>query len=1099
MKPLTLTLSAFGPYAHQVTIPLSDLGDSGLYLICGDTGSGKTTIFDAIVFALYGAPSGDDRSTSSLRSDFADPSTPTFVELVFGYQNNRYTIKRNPAYLRPKKRGSGFTEEDPAAELTLHDGTVITGPTQVNAYIQDLLGLSRNQFMQIVMIAQGEFRRLLTANTTERGEILRKLFNTEFVTLFQENLNVRANTLKAAFKDSLRTVTLLADQATFDEESDEAFALATLKTNEGLTANALIDALTKQLERDESKAQQNQEMLTSLTATKNHLSLTLEKVKQHAEVSTKLATLEEALVQSRQSVTDAHAKLTELEQQKPDRDQKAKKLTVLELQKQYFVSRDTTAQALADNQDLQQETRKRHEQKTGALQALENKQAHIHATLNHYAQAPVLYEQAFAQLTRAKQALSDAQALEARFVQLEHDEAACDAARTHCFEIEAKLAAEQAKRDDISQAYTTLTQAITQQSELPVALEQAKQKLSDANRDYVLLQDTNRKLEHIKQSLTHAAEKTKQAQSNYETLRSEAKTLHAQAQELQTRYFDNLAGVFAQELKPHTPCPVCGSPDHPHPAQVSCDKTPPTQELLEQAQADAQAANQKVQDAATQAAARVSEEGALCADRDKVLEPFGTYQQFLERVGAARLQKQQAQGEVDKLIAAVNQLKQDQERQLEFQGSLHTQEEIVAATQRELHDAQTRVTELTASLETAKAHLPFATHAEAQNHVATQQADYDKATNQLTQREEERAHYQAAYKQQESLQEKHDSLAHELEALTATLTQQEQEHAALRATYDELSAHISYGSIDTLTKELAHIKETIDQFDTTHQLLQTSYNEAQATLTTQQARKEALTEQLGRLSENLESNNQDKLIGHLNETNTYIEQIDEQLTLVKSRIAQNQTIRTKVEAEQTKTHDLQEAYANIARIADTATGKLKDRARLTFETYMQGYYFDQVIAAANIRLALLSNHRYQLERRIMRTDSDKQDKKGLGDRRYLAGLELDIRDAYTGKTRDANSLSGGESFEASLSLALGLSDVVQAYAGGIQLDTMFIDEGFGSLDQEALQKAITMLNTLTGNNKLVGIISHVEELKTSIERKIIVSAHREGSTLTLEI
>ncbi len=1100
MKPLTLTLSAFGPYAHKTTIPLSDLGDSGLYLICGDTGSGKTTIFDAIVFALYGAPSGDDRSANSLRSDFADPSTPTFVELTFRYQNSLYTIKRNPAYRRPKKRGSGFTDEDPSAELTLPDKSVITGTTNVTSYIQDLLGFSRDQFMQIVMIAQGEFRRLLTANTTERGDILRKLFNTEFLTAFQENLNTRAKTLKNAFKDSLYTVTLLADQASFDEESDEAFTLATLKTNEGLTAGVLIDALAKQLERDERKVQQNQETLASLTATKDQLSLTLEKTKQRTELITELNELNEHLAQSLQSVADARTKLAEFEQQKPNRDQKAKELTTLELQEQYFTSRDKAARALAANQEAQQKTHEQYQHKTDALCALEDKQAQLHTACEHYAQAPILYEQASAQLARVTQALHEAQTLEARFVQLERDESARDAAQAHCTEIKARLTAEEAKRDELNQEYATLTHHITQQLELPIALEQAKQALSDATRNHTALQDTNRELEQIKQSLTQAAEKTAQAQATYESLRDEAQRLHAHAQKLQTQYFDNLAGVFAQELKPHTPCPVCGSSEHPHPAQLSQKQIPPTQETIKQAQADAQVADQKAQDAAAQAAAHHSEEAAFSTAYDKALEPFETSQQFLERINDASLQEEQARNEVERLVIAVDHLKRDQKKQTELQESLQIQEHTITTTQNELHAAQTKVTELTAALAAAKEHLPFSTHAEAQNHVATQRAEYEKAAAQLAQRKQERTYYQTACEQQESLQTEQASLTHELEALSTTRAKQEQERAALSATYDELSTHITFDSITALTVELTQIKEAINQFDTTYHVLQTSFAEAQTTVTTQQARKEALTEQLDRLNEHLEAMDHHDLLERLTETTRHLEQTNEQLAHVKSRIVQNQAIRTKVEHEQAKTRDLQEAYAAVARVADTATGKLTDRARLTFETYMQGYYFDQVIAAANVRLALLSNHRYQLERRAMsRNDNDQISDKRLSDRRHIAGLDLDIRDAYTGKTRDANSLSGGESFEASLSLALGLSDVVQAYAGGVQLDTMFIDEGFGSLDQEALQKAITMLNTLTGNNKLVGIISHVEELKTSIERKIVVSAGRDGSTLTLEV
>lgn len=918
MKPTTLTMSAFGPYAGETHLSLSQLGDEGLYLICGDTGAGKTTIFDAIAFALFGEASGTSRDAKTLRSDFADPETPTFVELDFEYQGVGYRIRRTPFYLRPKKRGVGYTSVQPTVEFTAPGKPVITKIADANAAIEELLGIDRNQFSQIVMIAQGEFRKLLTAPTKERAAIFRKLFGTEYLARFQDDLQERKRSLQNRYLALKQTTETLADQAEFGDAAPRALKRQDLRAHEALTLEALAELVGQQNAEDNLELQKADEQVGKLQTSLSDSERKLTRAHQAEAAKQSMQQARERIGRTERALEGQLAALRDCDAHEGRRKELAARIAA-----------EQAALPSYERLEAARKERERHAAEKKKAAALAEAATHANETL----------ERQIAEANEAIGAFAD-------------------------------LGAELARRQ--------------------TALQDATQLADQARR--------------AGNALARAARNREAAQRAYESARSEhsaAVKAHLGAQ--QSR-LDGQAGILAQALVPDEPCPVCGSTVHPRPAAIS--GRIPSKEEVSTLQTAAERAARKAQDASNAASAALA----------------------LER---------KAHDELASFLAE--------------QGRSAGKPQEMIRTASEIHDS-------------------------ARNAQEREKAEIGKLEEQRQAQEQAKSRAKSLQGEAERTAKLHDQAIEALNEATRKL-------AASDATLTELQEHVAHPSaaeartaLDALQKELAKLTD--------------QRNAAEEAVRRSQSEIEQLKAQCGAfgqsmaLAEGIDADAEAEEKRRLEEALLRARAERDALSV---RLHANERIASSLAHMQAQSEDIEERFGEIALLADVASGKLAGTDRVAFETYVQGIYFDRIIDAANRRLEVMSSGRYLLQRRIDATT-----------RRGQSGLDLDVFDHYTGKARDASSLSGGESFEASLSLALGLSDVVQSSAGGVQLDTMFIDEGFGSLDPDALQQAIRMLSTLSGGGKLIGIISHVEELKEAIDRKIVVSAGRGGSSVSFD-
>lgn len=1081
MRPVKLVMSAFGPYAGKVELDFERLGTDGIYLLCGDTGAGKTTVFDAISFALFGHASGDGREARTLRSDFADAATPTYVDLVFAYRGEEYRIRRNPEYLRAARRGTGMTTELADAELIYPDGRRLTKTRAVDAAVRELLGIDRNQFGQIVMIAQGDFRRLLNADTNERVEIFRRVFDTGSYQAFSQMLETRRRSLEETVRRLREEVRTLAGGILLAPDDPRCTLLSDWRERDALAAGPLADLLEEAVREDAAQLEETDRRRLALEAGIEEASADLER----ARTARRLVGL--------------------LNQQ----DREAQRL-------------DAQTPALQERFDRSRETE-------GACRDIEAREAVIRNSLDRYDQLDRLREELARTQQEAEEALlarenldklfdttrraaTDAEArekslagypaelAEASAVQTQAQRLADEARETLDLARRARVARHQC--DDLDQgcrdlereAETSARLAASYESKLS-DLRNREAQLSDAPelaaRNQAEIEATQVKVERVRadqtelarreDGLAEARELLARQEDAYRYARQRAEQANADHIRLQTAFYDGQAGLLAKSLVDGMPCPVCGSTAHPAPA-ASIHGVPTQDEVEAAERARAAAADALARESGRTAAARACVEERLAA-RDAFAHEHGEAPSLTaqsERYGADldHLQHMQAQqqGRVDEL----------------------------QTVRRAIADAESNLEDGRASVEKASAKL-----ARQRAALAAQQASLAALTDQLRGTDEAAAHRRA------------DETRSDVAAASERVARAQQGVADLGKARDDLARlrrrledaesrrpsaeqrqRAAQARLQGIQERIAGLREGLEHAsrdDALHHAanlaaeslrLHAERDEAQRRLEQHRRDLEAVRANAAAVQDQLRtagSPDEEPVIEKLDDLRARKRRTDGERDELNARIAANRQIASSLRENEVACSEIAQNYSELEALAYTANGKLSGKDKLGFETYVQTIYFDQVLVAANARLDPMTGGRYRL---IRRTRALTQ--------RGQCGLDLDVLDNYTGKPREAASLSGGESFKASLALALGLSDVAQAHAGGIQLDTMFIDEGFGSLDQESLQLAIKTLVDVSGSGKLVGIISHVEELKASIDRKVVVERGRAGSTLRIE-
>lgn len=1050
MKPTKLTLSAFGPFSDLVELDLTQLDGQGLFLITGDTGAGKTTLFDAICFALYGEVSGPYRPVEHLRSDFAAPDAQTFVQLEFVHRGKPYILKRNPAYERPKLRGSGTVKKKPDALLILPGEPPVQGVRQVNAAVRELLGIDCPQFKQVGMIAQGEFMKLLNASTDDREGILRQVFATQKYQNLTNALQAAAGEAREACKTQNDRLLERFRQVDCPETSAQKEGIVNLKRAENPALLPQMQAaLTALLEED----------LAELA----RLEPALERAKQDLERATRLEEQAKTAEGTRQRLAAERAKLTQLQDKAPEMQQREEAFRRSEAALKQV-------KPLADRAD-------------GAAAAEAKANRELQALAPRLEQAQQNEAAALARLEQAKAAQPEVEDLKQKLTLLEqqlplyhqHQEAAKALAA-----LEAQTKTAEADLNDAKQAAETSEQALGQThreldelKEVPLQLEQIR----NCYKDLTGVKNALANWQAAAEEERTAAENLHTAQQDYQEKQEAFQQAEAHAAGLRRRLDDCRTGLLARDLSEGMPCPVCGAVHHPAPAALPDEPVTEAdlkgvEEALETARGEKeQAVNNSASTGAANKAARehTARQWKLFAEhwQEQALTPP------LPSEGPAPEPAQLAEALTKALadcMAEGKRLRAQDDRCKNLEKLLPDQEEAARAEaekQDNLRDvlaklaadtasAKTRVGQLAQGLEWPSEQAALAQktewegrHTALLNEQTAAQTAYDTAQKALNNLNEEKAKKSAVLKEKAAQAQ---ASARELDEILRKLA------FADRADYEA-----ALSTEEGLKAE----REELDQY-------QNNLHKAEAAVATLE--KEAANQPqppapLPQLEEQRLA--ADRTVNELNKTNN----------TVSARQTANQAIddalnRIAKESEQAR------RKANLLNhLYNTVKGKQAGKVNLSFEAYIQAYYFERVVEAANRRFEAMSEGRYLLRRR--------DDSVSISGKNALV---LDVLDHYTGKLRPVSSLSGGESFKAALCLALGLSDVIQAGSGGVEIDALFVDEGFGTLDEASLDKALEVLLGLAGPGKMVGVISHVPELKDRITRQIVLKKGALGST-----
>ena len=1081
MRPVTLTLSAFGPYAGEVTVDFSRLGEEGLYLICGDTGAGKTTLFDAISFALFGEASGAERSARTLRSDFADADTPTFVELSFTYRGAAYRIRRAPEYLRPKKRGEGLTKQAAEVAFERPGKPVLTRQAEVARAVEELLGIDRAQFGQIVMIAQGDFRRLLSASTDDRSEIFRKLFGTDAYRRFQQGLEARRKELYGKTCDAAQQVRALAEQVRLEKGSAAAETLAGWRERDALAADKVAALVAEAQEPDRARLGKLDAALGAADARIRELSGRVERARAAARLHD---ALEEARAQERALAEEqpaVDAALAAAEKRLPEREELAAQAAREKDGLAAYAQHAAAQRALRAAERAQREAAAALAETQGCLECNAQERAAADAETERLAGAETRAASAAAAVREAQRAADEAQAELGRHERLASAEKVIAAAASQLDEKDAAIAQRAA---ELERAGKARAEELARAEAIADAPARAEALLAEQKRQVEQrtgLEGNARELERLTGDRAAAEMAQRAAEDAYRSAAQAYRAAQDEAAALQRAYLDGQAGVLALQLEPGAPCPVCGATEHPRPA-AQTGSVPTSEELdvAETRRADAE-------DAARTAAQASSAARTRAEERAEAARSFAAAHGDANALAEKRRELEQAARETAEQLAAA---RADQGALRAAQGraaQLAAEEQAGAQALQALREERTALLAEKTGLEGSRAELAAqlacASRAEAERTAQQARRALEAARRANAQAQSAWEALQAAQARAAELAERRAGLeqardnARDAAARTGQELRAAQERTTLTA---QQLLHPTEAEAQSALKQLQAAVRALDQEIAAARNAQAEHAQNRARLTARAAELERQLAQAG-------SPDAGTAAQELAEAQAARAAREAERTELYARVSANDALVAQLRRIHTANEKTLAAYAEIAPVALTAAGHLAGKARISFETYLQGMYFDRMLAAANRRLAVMTTGRYELTRR-----------REAVSRMGQTGLDLDVIDHYTGRARDAGSLSGGEAFKASLALALGLSDVAQAHAGGVQLDTMFIDEGFGSLDAESLELAIKTLTELTGSGKLVGIISHVEELKERIDKKIVVTRGREGSSLRIE-
>lgn len=1043
MRPKKLTFQAFGPYVKRTEIDFERFGDASLYLISGDTGSGKTTLFDALCFALYGQSSGGGRQASMLRSDFAGPDDKTFVELVFEERGAEYKIFRQPSYERSKKRGEGMTTEGAKVELILPDGQVLTRQSQVDEKIGEILGMNVANFRQMVMIAQNDFRRMLEETGARQAEIFRKIFDTSLYRDFQDRL-------KAGVEDRLSesVKNCAAMRAQLDQLSDDTFSEESLEVL-GHTKE-MLEAGKNSLPTDEMLRPVLAELSTEEAALREKLGELNTNLNESREAEDKMLanlTAQEAL----------NARFDQLEQTREaweqegaQRDARAKRKEQLSRSKIareiIYPVKSRLDEAESRVQSLMNESQETKEQVKGASEA-------VRRLGEEKVQVDALRKQIEDDQLRLTRLEEEREQL-GKLQELEKQETGFRRQRSA---IQGRLDAVTKQIDQAQMRQTQMEAEIEKDSGIEKELLGLTQEKAEREQERNALRELYATLKRYIE-FDAALRQDKESLLRQKPVADQAGARHS---EMNMQFIAQQAADLAEGLEEGMPCPVCGAAHHPKKA-VHRNRKIEKRELDAAAQEMAEERDRLAEIRTSYDKNKESRDQERQVLNDQLRQARQTQGLALDGPTAEELQKQVGTAGTalkDRIEEIDHQTKDLRKRQACAEQTKQALKEL--KMQIEGFDAKKSEDEKTLQdqdLEIAKVQTAIQNLRE-----SLQENDPEKALKELDETKKRLDSSRKSVADFEKREKEADRSLTALQALEKSLDGRLIDQEKVR---DQENANFLKALSDEGFTGAGDYQQNLRERDAIQAEEKRIQNEEQAA--------QALSIRLQELEEELAGQERPDLEGSrkvFSDARAGRQAKEDERDRLKGVLVVNEPIRLSFEKS------LADYGVQIEALNDWNTlMKAATKNGRTFEQYVQRIYFDQILLMANQRLTRMSSGRYALIQ-----DPEKS-------------FSLDVSDRHTGKVRSVKTLSGGESFMASLSLALGVSDVVQSMNGGIRIDTIFIDEGFGSLDPDSLEQALAVLSELA-DDRQVGIISHVASLKDRIAGKILVRREERGSRL----
>lgn len=1013
MMPLYLEMQAFGPYAEKQVIDFRKLGTRRLFLICGPTGAGKTTVLDAMCYALYGDTSGNRRSGTHMRSEYAAPTLATKVSFSFAVGTKYYRIERSPEQEIAKIRGKGLKKAAAAVAFYETDGqgkdTAVLATKNVNAKVEEILGFKSDQFRQVVLFPQGDFRRLLLANSTERQQIMQVLFHTQRYARFQELAKERYDALQQEYQ-------------TLEEQNAQALAMVSVATPE---------ELTEYIRQGKDKCRVITEAIAVKKKEINRIQVQLTQAKrldEHFKILDNARKEEEKLA--------AQAAAMELRKKNIERIEQAQGLTDACNYLQDIIERGKQAARAGEEADRQ-------------VEAAERQAAKAVHTYQQWADKKDLYRQYGERSVQLQLWLPKAAGYESlcREVEIVRQEARD---REEAIEKEAATLIRYKERlqaaQRAAQEAAAIKLALQQQKVKIIRLQEEAQKAQLRESLRTRIQTQQAAADAIKEQLQAAKQAAEDATCMYER----AHCLFIQGQ----------ASILAKTLTDGTPCPVCGATAHPQPALPTA--WIPAEEEVEDKKKTAHTAQQQWQ------ACKLAYEKA-CGNLESLQTQY-TEAPMPENDKKTSAQWQQEIQDGELLGKQWEKSLRQQEIQAKEAPKWET---CVAEQEKKVQDCRQQQVQWATKVSRKET--------EKQQMEAEIPASY-RLTNKITSEIHTLQTKQAEYEENlRRAEERKNEAARSVEGAKGKAKERREQYKYLQDVYKKEEPEVrqrvqAAGFADIAACKVWQQKQ-VDLKKEKEWLQQ--YTDRRQEIIGIIKQEQTMIQGKSRPDPEIQQKQYD---AGENDLHVLIKQQAE----YKQQVQQAEEIYQKIAARHKRQQELMDQYKVVGGLYELISGK---QTGINFERYVLGALLDEVLRAANLRLQTMSRQRYELQRSVHWEDK----------RTRQIGLDIAVFDHYTGYARPANTLSGGETFLASLSLALGLADVVQAYSGGIHLDTIFIDEGFGTLDGETLDFALKTLLQLQGDGRLVGIISHVPELRERITTRLIITKSDRGSAAAFEL